>query len=666
MTERARQRLPFGSGLDRASGLMVVQPAVFSDLRNVHLIDGRAELRKGLLAVSGIAPVTDVIGIFAVRSQGVAATISFNAPTGEVALWQTNPDGTSPSLVGTVWTFAAGFTPPRVIADDSDGKLIIAHDEPTYGARKTTRVWDVLASTLTDLVANLDGMGDNPVKFRGVVRYLEYIFGWGYGTNTDPDRPETVRNSLPGRPTTYDPNHYFLAGQRGDPVMDCKPAGRVLAVRKEAESYDIIGTDRPTFGILPADGSFGQAASRAGITVNGINYFWSLEGPRRSTGGVTEDLALPLDLGGPSPDALVDSANLDDAFAVYLPVRREILFVFGQWAYVLHLADPTSLRWSYRVFAQTLFCGRPLYGSAGTTIPVPTATINAVGAATDTTIPVTADITGTQYGGESLELWVRPAAGAWSRNATVATGGVTPVGISATGLDPLVVYDVAVRVTRAGVAAAGYTSTDPSTWPAAARGSATTTLTTAPVIGSSYWERTGAAAEQITLTLTAPLRNTNLSYVIQFQIGGVWTDQATTTDRAAGTAMASANGYGETTLNMRVLYRATAGDSPVSGSVAPWIGPEMPADVEIAAWAGHLGWYAITWTNGPRVTSTLATSEGSAEVESPTNTQPIHTNSGCPALFVDVGGQARHKYTSFGVDDFSDVKLSTTRIAPNC
>ena len=47
MAERARISLPFGAGLDRATGVMEVEPASFRDLRNVVLFNGKAQARRG-------------------------------------------------------------------------------------------------------------------------------------------------------------------------------------------------------------------------------------------------------------------------------------------------------------------------------------------------------------------------------------------------------------------------------------------------------------------------------------------------------------------------------------------------------------------------------------------------------------------------------------------
>ncbi|KKL57496.1 hypothetical protein LCGC14_2234810, partial [marine sediment metagenome] len=166
-----------------------------------------------------------------------------------------------------------------------------------------------VGSPLVELTADLDGAGDAPVYFRGVTRHLNYVIGWGFGTATEQSRPEIVRVSLPGQPTVWSPDHFIIAGVRDDPVLLCESLGTIpspLAVFKETETYQIFGYDRRTFGIRRIDDIYGIAAARLAVTVNGICYFWSLEGPRATDGSnPSRDLAWPLDLDAPAPATLV-------------------------------------------------------------------------------------------------------------------------------------------------------------------------------------------------------------------------------------------------------------------------------------------------------------------------------------------------------------------------
>ena len=46
-TDRRKLPIPFGQGLDRATGVSQIQPTLFEDLREVILFAGKAQIRKG-------------------------------------------------------------------------------------------------------------------------------------------------------------------------------------------------------------------------------------------------------------------------------------------------------------------------------------------------------------------------------------------------------------------------------------------------------------------------------------------------------------------------------------------------------------------------------------------------------------------------------------------
>lgn len=373
MAERPRVTIPLGAGLSRNVGAYVAEANSFRDVRNVELAQGKMSGRRGLLRTGLIVPAdldetATVIGVYPVRSAGIGVILAYVSagaldPDARVDAWKVDGTGASPVLIGTVWTLGSGVLRlPRVSAADSYGKLLIAHDKEGSGAR--SRVYDVGTNLITDLDLG-DGM--HTPKFRGFVRHLAYIFGWGWGTDADPFRSEIVRVCVPADPLTWDINHYFVAGQRDDPVLQCKPAGRGLLVMKPSESYDIHGYDRASFGIDPADDKYGVISSRASETVGGVNYRWSHMGPRRSTGGPSVDLALPLDIQGPlaDPRAVASVSGRNYVFTAYDPNTQELAFVFeSQWGYVLHLADAQNPVWSYRVFDPILRSAGILYDTS--------------------------------------------------------------------------------------------------------------------------------------------------------------------------------------------------------------------------------------------------------------------------------------------------------------
>ena len=488
---RPRQQLVFGGGLDRGTGVMVVDEASFNDLRNVYLFDGKAELRKGLYETLTFFSDEEVFHVAPIRSQALGAIFTWKASTGDIKLYRASGDGTSTIYVGVVWTLdPTAVVFPRISTADSYGKLYIAHDEPIYANRAASRVYDPSTDTLSnyqqDLYSTDVGLVDT--FFRGFARHLNYLVGWGYGNENDGNRPEIVRISLPGEPDTMLPQHYVMVGQRYEPVIGCWSVGTVLVMRKETDSYRLIGESRANFGVDgPIDEQYGVVSSQLGITVQGVNYFWSLAGPRAARGGnASDDLAQLLDLAGPVPDPLAEATAQEYGFCVYDPEQREVLFVFGAWAYVLHLRNPQALRWSYRQYRVALAGGGLLYsgvtGVAGSGAGAPTSWPTLTGLTPGpTTVQVDWTNDGVLLGGEVAELWAKDLTngGPWTLNKNnVAVAGPTGTA-TADGLTPSTNYALAVRFKLVGVYTSGYTSSDPYNWPAPSRGEA---LTDAPAL----------------------------------------------------------------------------------------------------------------------------------------------------------------------------------------
>ena len=482
---RQLQWLPFGGGLDRATGLALLDPSSFRDLRNLELLEGKALARPGFAARTslsldglGITPMTDVVALDTYREFARGLAVGFDAASRKLQLFSTATTGLNPVYHATLGTVDADAGRPLVQMAESFRKVLLAHDYADVTKRLPTQVWD--GTTLTGLTANLDGAGSAAVKFRGVVAHLDYVFGWGFGSASDANRPEVVRVSLPGQPTTFANTDYFLAGSPAQAVLAVVPMGGMALVFKQTEMYRIAGTDRTDFGIVPVDLRYGLAGSRLWAVANGACYFWSLEGPRVTDGSPSADVGIPLDLTGPDPADLVMSGDLETGFAVYRYDRRLLEFHFGRRAYVLHLRDPQHPRWTYRENGVELRCAGMFYVGASSTqgSAAPTGHPEGGGIAVPTstaTVPLT--YVGA-VGDESLEVWLKVGAGAWTMkiNRVVAnTTGETVVFTDADGLAPSTAFQVAVRFRRGTYYTTGYASSDPGSWPVVSQGSGTTT-----------------------------------------------------------------------------------------------------------------------------------------------------------------------------------------------
>ncbi|MEP6990074.1 MAG: hypothetical protein ABJA80_04020 [bacterium] len=475
MGTRERKAMPWGAGLDRASGAIVVREDQFSDLRNVYLTNGRAELRKGLARALVTADGSDLLGVWPIRAQGLAGAVTYNTADRKVKLWAIDSTGTVANYITTLWTLNALATlPPSVIAADSYDKLVIAHDEPILGLREETYVFAPADGTVEPLLADFARTGTPvAVRFRGVARHLNYLVGWGYGTSAEEDRPETLRISEAGEPTNFKPEHYFLVGAQGDPIVGVGYCGGALAIMKIADSAKLIGYDRATFGIRPLDPAYGMLGSRLHASVNDEFYFWSLTGPRYSTGDASNDLGSPLALEGVSPDVIEGTTPKDKGFAYFDATNREVVFVFGQWAYVLHLRDGAK-KWSYRTFGHPLVSAGSLYlgGSiilAITAHPEPGAVAFAdatyVGADTLPKLTVPWTIVGGAVTTERCEVWMKShrTGSTWSRRGSyLATDLTATVPVE----DFWQTYDIALRFVQSGYAALAYSDTyNPGGWP---------------------------------------------------------------------------------------------------------------------------------------------------------------------------------------------------------
>ncbi|MBA3645290.1 MAG: hypothetical protein H0W63_03860 [Gemmatimonadaceae bacterium] len=609
----SRERFPlaFGKGLDRAAGSSVVDPAAFDDLQNVHLLAGKMELRGGLSLVSTYAGEDSVIGVYPIRAQGISATLTYKASTGVVNLYRGTADGLLPALVGTVWTLPAGSPFPKVSATDVYDKLFLAHDEEFYPKRQVTRYYDPSAGTITTLSLDLNSTvaGPGDAKFRGVTSHLSYLVGWGYGSEAagDDNRGEVIRVSDPENPLLFDPQHYFLAGKRGDPVIGCLTAGSVLVVRKASESYFISGSSRIDFTIQPSDPHFGVVASRLMFSVGDRNYFWSHAGPRMSASGSdSNDLALPLNLADPGASEAAFVSDPASGFCAYNPERQELWFVFERWAYVLHLRNEQGLRWSYNRFGVQLSCAGLLYRSQGTGLVVgigpPTyPQITATGNPAQTQLSVTWTNVGAPAGGELAEVWAREwtnatTPGAWVLKLdNIAVAGASQTATT-TGNRPGLYHDLAVRhKTNTGLHAQNYTSGDPAVWPAESRTSNIATITDTPAIVSIERD------EDVLRLHFGVVASDHLSRKIEknYNLGAGWELGAFTPGAAEFGEWVVIPADREKTIDFRVQYVTDYTSGPYSATSTKGPGLDEPTGLTVTpqCFLTTQSGAAVSWTS---------------------------------------------------------------------
>jgi hypothetical protein len=351
MANRPVLPLNFGEGLDRASGSTVVAPERAADIRSVYLAAGVAEARKGIVLTRTMPDTDSIVLLHLTHRFASNFAIGYESfPTDELRL---EIDG----LDEGVWLAGANIASDHAFFAGEVGNVImVAAATHASGDGIVTKYYNTSSGAITTFQASFDGGAAADVKFRGVCQHLDYMVGWGFGSASEGGRGDIIRVSLPGQPTVFKKEHYFIAGAR-DPVRACISLGAGgLMVLKHRKLFRILGDNRANFGIFEVDPDYGVICNRLACSYRGALYFWSEAGPRVSTGGPSEDIGRSLGLNAPLPSDLVSQGFTPRAFAHADQERKEISFVFDQRAYVLHMEEPEHPRWSFREYGVSLRC----------------------------------------------------------------------------------------------------------------------------------------------------------------------------------------------------------------------------------------------------------------------------------------------------------------------
>jgi len=673
-----RQVVPllFGAGLDRATGILSREGRSGSDLRNIYLYRDKAQVRRGHAVMQTLTdesgdPLADVPLVTALEAEQVGIVAGYGSD-GRVHLFRVSGDGTTMVRVGTLFTVpTVAYAPPRLTSCEQYKKLFVAHDEPNLFWRQPTTYynpWGVPA--IAQLSADLDGdTVAGPVYFRGVAPYLQYLVGWGYGTETDPDHPEIVRVSAPDDPTSLDPNDYFIAGKGGTPVLNCLQAGigqssSVCLVLKPSQIHRIFGYDKNTFGIEQIEDGHGIPVSRLAFSINGVVYFWDTnDGPRRSTGGPSEDLSWPLDLQAPEPADLVAAGALADGFCCWLPSRRCLKFIFGRREYQLSLWDPSSLKWTYNEDGLAALSGGVFLTGIDIPQAPPTGAASGVTIAQDgtaATMTVSWQNNGLT-GGEVAEVWLhRVNADVWDFVGAAVAENLTQT------LDVACVYgtlyEAQVRYRRGAYYTTGYDDPNPSHWPSGSLSPQITTSIAAPVLESVTWYRISATVEQMTVVWTGSLTVESLVYRSD-QILPIATVPAGTlsyVDQTIG---------GETNYTYTVTQKADLESAP-SNAITTWAGPNPGLTFDDFSICER--GYNASWTTGSALLIQVdlqdLTNSANWYEDFRTSTEPVThrhiaaVDGGPVPNTVNYGdvinARLRVVATSYGVDDYSPIVTS--------
>lgn len=478
--------LVFGGGIERSAGPRTAPATLMRTAENVILGEGKVEPRGGLALRENLGgDYVALVHASRVRLEGIEVTVEES--TGRVSLKRTGGNGLNLTVLGTWQPATLSVGRVRAIGAESGGRVFVAHEERILSRRAHTVYYNPNVDDSTFFILQAEwargNLPSNPadpeydasdayLRFRGVCPWLDYLVGWGFGTN-DADAPEYVRISDPGEPTVFQDYAWVRAGQPGDPVMSCAEVPGGLLVYKETQTFLIRGSDRSNFGIDLTDEHFGLAGPRLLIVVGDVAYAWSLSGPRRNRGGLSEDISWPLGLPWPSVEDVATSGRLESGFAAYEPVKRQVLFVFEDWVYAFSVDDG---KWAYWRLAEKVYSGGILYAVSGYVGPSRGYPAYIDGALANTSDTVYAHYQNTlPEGDEMVEVWVREVGGVWALYADQHVS-TSPARFAITGREGGVQYEVAFRYLRAGLASEGYEVDDPSTWPVQSRGTETTAM----------------------------------------------------------------------------------------------------------------------------------------------------------------------------------------------
>lgn len=646
----------FGGGLDRSSGTLVSDSRRMEVLENAYLLDGRLEPRGGneLRSASG-EEYTILIAAETSELRGVVV-IGANEPgAGDHAMgvWTCDGDGTDIGFVNTWVSPCLSVERAKAFAAQSGARVFLAHEEALLSRRAHTIWYDAPTNLLQHLLAEWARGGDeevsNQVRFRGVVSWLSYLVGWGFGTNLT-DMPHMVRISEPDQPDVFLEDAYVTAGQPGEPVQVCLPLDRALLILKETSAFILSGYDANSFGLLEVDKRFGAAAPRLACVEGGTAYVWTLEGPRTFSGGPSEDISWPLGLPWPSAEMIAAEGLLSGGWAEYVPRRRLVVFVFGTWVYAY---DLRRKEWAHWVLQFHAHCGGILYattGYAGMSRGYPDF---------NTVEVVDVDSRRVKWhnilaeGDETVEVWVREVGGSWPGSPTAEVDvGVTPQVV----VDALAPgdYEVALRYDRNGVYSANYGGS-PETWPAVSRGTFTVAEPAVPAISALVWSRTAADAEQIAVTYAGLARVRIYRNTVNNHVG------STLVHTSAGSAGTYADVLpaGEVVYwyFVRNFYVDDSVGSAVSAGQQRYAGPDAPSALLLEAQTTTF--YSLTFTPADAAYETevwdddgaggalaLRTTLGAGEDN---DVQSVSAPNAGNVVDVEI----RHKVTAFGVDDFS-------------
>lgn len=335
----------FGGGLNVADAPEALADGETRQLENVVLPGtGRVTSRPTLGRAQTLpGPIVAVIPFETVDVSMVVLTYEATATAGQyqVKLYTVTSKGVvNATAVGTLAGWGALTKQPKVSWAVVNERLFICDSEPDKTKNAGLTIYQPNEATaFFQPEFDFDGNGLPAKAFPTLVgSYNNMVLMVGYGSESELNRPETVRFSYPGleadeeaggdagtggSANLFARDDYFMVGTRGVPVVGMAPARGRLVMATPYSTHVLYGFDRDSFNLELLDPVRGLVNYVAITEAGGQAYWWSPFGPMRWGGAAVDDIGQKI---GP----LVERIDPASVRALHDPSHFMVLFLYRE------------------------------------------------------------------------------------------------------------------------------------------------------------------------------------------------------------------------------------------------------------------------------------------------------------------------------------------------
>ena len=147
-----------------------------------------------------------------------------------------------------------------------------------------------------------------------------------------PNAPTTIFYSKLGSPEQFDPDFFeYINPIDGQSITGLHSTSGALLVFKRESTWILVGDDPSTWEILPLFKDVGAVSHRTIVTVEGITYWWSEQGPMSWDGGSRQPRPIGRGLLSNTIDpTVIAPAQMAGAMAVADAANQRILFALPE------------------------------------------------------------------------------------------------------------------------------------------------------------------------------------------------------------------------------------------------------------------------------------------------------------------------------------------------